>query len=99
MSANQILNILRQNKSRLSQLGASRIGLFGSQLRDDATADSDLDLIVEFDHGKKSFDNYIDLCFYLEELFQKKVDLLTPESLSPHMKDHILREARYENIH
>ncbi|MEN8692215.1 MAG: nucleotidyltransferase family protein [Desulfobacterales bacterium] len=77
----------------------SRIGLFGSQSRGDATPDSDLDFLVEFIKGRKNYDNYIELCFFLEDLFSKKIDLLTPESLSPHLKEQILREVQYETIH
>ena len=44
---------------------------------------SDIDIIVEFEEGKKNFDNFMNLAFYLEELFGRKVGLLTPESISP----------------
>lgn len=99
MSAAEILKIIHQNKEKLSQLGVRQIGLFGSQSRGDATAASDLDFLVEFVKGQKNFDNYIELCFLLEDIFGKKIDLLTPESLSPHLKEHILSEVRYEVIH
>ena len=59
----------------------------------------DLDFLVEFIKGRKNYDNYLELGFFLEELFSKKIDLLTPESLSPHLKEQILREVQYETIH
>jgi predicted nucleotidyltransferase len=99
MSAAEIFKIIQQNKTKLNQLGVQQIGLFGSQSRGDATAASDLDFLVEFVQGQKNFDNYIDLCFLLEDIFGKKIDLLTPESLSPHLKDQILSEVQYEVIH
>jgi len=99
MSANEIIKIIRKNNEKLSQFGVQQIGLFGSQSRGDATATSDLDFLVEFVQGQKNFDNYIELCFFLEDLFGKKIDLLTAESLSPHLKDQILKEVRYEVIH
>lgn len=99
MNSAEIFDLIRQNRSEIYHFGASRIGLFGSQIRGEATAQSDIDLIVEFVNGRKSYDNYINLCFFLEDLFNKKVDLLTPESLSPHLKDRILGEVQYENIH
>ena len=99
MSASEIFKIIRQNKEKLSQLGVRQIGLFGSQSRGDATPDSDLDFLVEFIKGRKNYDKYIELCFFLEDLFSKKIDLLTPESLSPHLKEQILREVQYETIH
>jgi predicted nucleotidyltransferase len=99
MSASEIFKIIRKNKGKLSQYGVRQIGLFGSQSRGDATPASDLDFLVEFVKGRKSYDNYIELCFFLEDLFSKKIDLLTPESLSPHLKEQILREVQYETIH
>jgi predicted nucleotidyltransferase len=99
ISASEIFKIIRQNKEKLSQLGVRQTGLFGSQSRGDATPDSDLDFLVEFIKGRKNYDNYIELCFFLEDLFSKKIDLLTPESLSPHLKEQILREVQYETIH
>jgi hypothetical protein len=99
MSANEIFKIIRQNKAKLSQFGVRQLGLFGSRSRGDATTESDLDFLVEFVQGEKNYDNFIELCFFLEELFNKKIDLLTVESLSPYFKDQILREVQYETIH
>ncbi len=99
MNSEEIFELIRQNKSELDRFGASRIGLFGSQIRGDAAEESDIDFIVEFVSGRKNYDNYINLCFFLEELFNKKIDLLTTESLSPHLKDRVLAEAQYEIIH
>lgn len=50
-----------------------------------------MDVLVEF--VKPTFDNFIELAFYLEDLFGKKVDLLTPNSLSPYMKSVVEKEA------
>ncbi len=99
MNTNEIFNILRQNKSKLSQLGVRQIGLFGSRSRGEANEESDIDFLVEFIKGRKSYDNYIELCFLLESLFNKKIDLLTAESLNPYLKEQILREVKYETIH
>jgi predicted nucleotidyltransferase len=54
-----------------------------------------VDLIVEFVRGKKNFRNFINLAFFLEELLQRKVEVVTPESLSPYMKPIILKEVDY----
>ncbi|MDT8424267.1 MAG: nucleotidyltransferase family protein [Desulfuromonadales bacterium] len=99
MVSKEIFKIIRQNKTMLSQLGVRKIGLFGSQSRGEATMESDIDLLVEFVPGEKNYDNYIELCFFLEDLFKRKIDLLTTESLSPHIKERILREVQYETIH
>jgi len=99
MSANEIIKIIRRNKAKLDQFGVKQIGLFGSRSRGDANEESDIDFLVEFTQGRKSYDNFIELCFFLENLFNKKVDLLTAESLNPYLKEQILREVKYETIH
>jgi len=53
---------------------------------------------VEFEEGKKNFDNFINLAFFLEELLSRNVDLLTPESISPYMKSYIESEVVYESV-
>jgi hypothetical protein len=91
----EIFDVLRKNGSRLRALGIKRIGLFGSFVRGEQHPDSDIDLLVEFDPGRKTFDNFMELSFSLEEMLQHKVELITLESLSPHIGPHILREVEY----
>ncbi len=55
-------------------------------------------MLVEFAPGRKTFDNFMQLAFYLEELFGRKVELLTPESLSPYLGPRILREVEYVSL-
>ncbi len=76
-----IQNILLTNQDKIQQFGTKRLGLFGSYSRGEQQANSDLDFVVEFYKDKKNYKNFIHLCYYLEELFGKKVDLLTLESL------------------
>ncbi len=79
---------------RISELGVKRLALFGSFLRGNAGDQSDVDLIVEFAPGEKTFDHFMQLSFLLEELLGRTVELVTPDSLSPHIGPHILKEAR-----
>ena len=72
-----------------------RCGLFGSFVRDTAVDQSDVDMLVVFDPALKTFHNFMDLCFFLEDLFGRKVDVVTPESLSPFIGAHILQEVEY----
>ena len=69
--------------------------MFGSFARQEAGADSDVDLLVEFEPGRKSFDNFMSLSFLLEEVLGRRVELITPESLSPHIGLRILEEVEY----
>jgi predicted nucleotidyltransferase len=93
-----ILNKLLENRSQLQAFGVKRIGLFGSFVRGEQKNISDIDLIVEFEPGKKTFDNFMDLSFFLESLFQHKVELVTAESLSPYIGPYILKEAEYVSL-
>jgi uncharacterized protein len=90
-----ILNLLEKNQARLRALGIKKIGLFGSFVRGDQRPDSDIDLLVQFESGKKTFDNFIELSFFLEEVLGHKIELVTVESLSPYLGPYILREVEY----
>jgi len=72
------------------------LGLFGSFKHNTAIKpQSDVDFLVEFEKGKKSYDSLMDLSFYLEELLGRKVELVTPESLSKYLGPHILKEVEH----
>lgn len=71
-----ILQILSERKHVLRKYGVKKIGLFGSHVRGEQKEDSDIDLLVEFE--KPNFDHFMDLVIYLEELFGRRVDILTP---------------------
>jgi predicted nucleotidyltransferase len=91
----QILGTLERHRRSLQELGVHRIGLFGSHARGEAREGSDLDFLVEFEPGLKTFDNYMDLKAFLEELFGSRVDLVIPETLKARLRDGILRETVY----
>ncbi|KKT59183.1 MAG: polymerase beta domain protein, partial [Candidatus Gottesmanbacteria bacterium GW2011_GWA1_44_24b] len=93
-----ITSTLEQQKSALRQFGVSRIGLFGSSVRADATPESDIDMVVEFDPGKKTYKNFFGTATYLESLFKKQVDLVTPQAISPRMKPYIDKDIQYVQI-
>lgn len=89
---------LRRHRDDLRRLGVQRVGVFGSFQRDESHPESDVDLLVEFAPGKKSFDHYMALSFLLEEELGRSVELVTPEALSPHIGPHILKEVEYVEI-
>ncbi len=98
LNKKEIFKLLKHNKEKLKNHNVSKIGLFGSFLRGDNINESDIDFIVEFEEGKKNYDNFIELAFVLEKLLQRKVDLLTIDALNPYMKDRILKETYFESI-
>ena|SRR5271157_3758076 len=89
----QILKIIEANREKIKDFGVRRLGLFGSAARGEATDSSDLDFLVELE--KKTFDNYMDLKFYLEDLFGCKVDLVMKDALKPRLREPILKETIY----
>jgi len=98
LNKEEIFKLLKQHKEKLKKCYVLKIGILRSVLRGDNTNESDIDFIVEFEDGKKNYDNFIELAFLLEHLLQRKVDLLTIEALSPYMKPKILKEAYFESI-
>ncbi len=93
-----ILKVLEQNQSSLRALGVKKIGLFGSFVRGEQRPDSDIDLLVEFEPGQKTFDAFMELCFFLDEILQHRTELVSTESLSPYLGPHILRGVEYAGL-
>lgn len=93
-----VLELLSGNKVKLQGFGVSRIGIFGSFVREEQTKFSDIDLLVEFEKGKKTFRNFIDTADFAESILKRKVDLVTQESLSPHIAPYIKEDIQYVKI-
>jgi predicted nucleotidyltransferase len=91
----KILSLIIEHQDRIKALGVKRLGLFGSFVREEHNALSDVDLLVEFEQGKKTFDNFIQLSFLLEDLLKRRVELVTTESLSPYIGPRIMSEVEY----
>ena len=91
----QIYETLQQCLTKLQeQYQVKTLGVFGSYVRGEATKNSDLDVLVEFD-GELTFRNYMDLKFFLEDLFKRKVDLVIKEDIKPKIREQILGETVY----
>jgi len=84
MNAERVLSVLDEHREELRRLGVRRLALFGSSARNEATQTSDLDFLVEFQ--EKSFDAYMDLKALLERVFDRRVDLVIPETLKPRLR-------------
>lgn len=80
-------------RAEILGLGVRRLALFGSVQRNAARADSDVDVLVEFQPGEKTYDRFLALGDLLERVLSRPVELVTPESLSPFLKPYILAEA------
>jgi len=92
----QIIERIRAHRGRLTELGVSCLSLFGSVARGEATEASDVDLLVRFE-GRATFDRYMDLKLFLEDLLGRRVDLVTEKALReevrPHVEQELLRVA------
>ena len=90
------LTLLREHEPVLkSRFGVERIGVFGSFARGEERPESDIDVLVSFGKDGKTFDNFMGIKFYLEDLFGRKVDLVTEAALKPLIRDPILAEVVY----
>jgi len=87
------LQLLEDNLDRIKGFGVRQLGIFGSVAREEDSENSDIDVLVDLE--KETFDNYMGLLFYLEDLFGKKVDLAIKNSLKPRIRDRILSETVY----
>jgi uncharacterized protein len=91
LDRNDIIATL-QGQMVQSRFGIKSLLLFGSVARNEASQESDIDFIVDFD-GTITFDRYMDLKIFLEDLFGKKIDLAIQDTLKPQIRRKIFEEA------
>lgn len=95
----QIKERITSNAILIRQYGISKIGLFGSYARQQETKDSDIDILIDFDGDKETFDNFMAICDLLDQLFSgHKVEIVTTGGLSPYIGPHILKNVEYVQI-
>ena len=92
MNRATIVDLLNKHREEfLSRFGARHLALFGSAARDELREGSDIDLLVDFD-GPATFDRYVGLKDFLEDLFGAKVDLATEAMIKPRLRRHIEKD-------
>jgi uncharacterized protein len=90
------LALLREHEPEIKKrFGVAKIGIFGSFVRGEERPDSDVDVLVTFQTGEKTFDNYMGTKFYLEDLFGRKVDLVIKGTIKKRLRPYILGEVVY----
>ena len=92
-SLDEILKKIELHRDEIKKFGVKKLGIFGSVVRGEETSTSDIDFLVEFE--KNTFDAYMGLNFFLEDLFGCDVDLAIADSLKPRMRPIILKEVIY----
>ena len=95
MKNTEIIQLLRQHRDELrKRFGVKSLAVFGSVARGEARPDSDVDILVEFE-GRATFDRYMGLKFFLEDLLGRRVDLVTRKALKPRLRPYVEQEAIY----
>jgi uncharacterized protein len=89
------LAIIQERREELRKLGARRIGIFGSFAKGTADAESDVDVYLEFEEDKRTYDNLFEIGELLEKAFGRRVDLVTDGSLSDTKAALILPTVQY----
>jgi uncharacterized protein len=91
MTREQIITALVRNHNRIRGFGVRSLAVFGSAAREELGPKSDVDLLVDIQ--PKSFDAFMDLKLYLEEILGRKVDLILKNSIKPALRKPILSSA------
>ena len=94
MQRERVLRLLLDNRDKIELFGVGSLAVFGSVARDEASSKSDVDIMVVF-RGPATFDQYMDLKFFLEELLGDSVDLVTRKALKPQLLAQVEQEAIY----
>jgi predicted nucleotidyltransferase len=95
MKKQQVIELLSNSKALLKEkFGVTKIALFGSTARDTAQPNSDIDILIDFDSPANS-KRYFGVLFYLEDLLQHPVDLVTEKALRPELRPYIEKETIY----
>lgn len=96
LNKDYILRTIRIHKPELRKLGIQDIGLFGSYVRNEQSEKSDIDILIDFTPDKETFDNYMAVYDFIEDLFEnEKIEIVTKNGLSPYIGPMILSEVLY----
>ena len=90
-----ILNTLQDMLMELNEFGVKRIGLFGSYARGEQSDKSDIDILINFHEGQKTYENLFHVHELLIDRFGNNVELVTVGGLSPYIGPHVLKEVIY----
>jgi len=93
LDAQTILDALEEHSEKLYELGARKIGLFGSFVRGEQKPESDIDILVTM--ASPDYFAFTDVMFYLEDLFGRKVDLVPEKNVREELRPYIMSEVVY----
>jgi uncharacterized protein len=91
-----IISLLKHHKPEFAKYGIQSVGLFGSYVADRQSADSDIDLLIDFEQGQATFDNLMAFHEIIDRIFKnEKVEVVTKNGLSRYIGPKILNEVQY----
>lgn len=91
MIKQKVLTLLKEHLNEIKQFKIQKISIFGSVARDDETTQSDIDILIKF-KGPATYDMYMNLKFYLEDLLGRNVDLVTEDAIRPEIKQYVEKD-------
>ena len=94
MVIDDILQTIKKHIPDLMNLSLQKIGVFGSVTRYTASSANEIDILITFSPGKKTFDNYMDANFFLKS---EDIDLVIEESLRDRLKPYIYKDLTYSS--
>jgi hypothetical protein len=94
MTREEVIRILSERRAELSKMGVRSLRLFGSAARGELRPGSDIDLLADLE-PPYTYDRYIQVKFFIEDLLQRPVDLVMPETLKTRVRPYVEKEAIY----
>ena len=94
----ELIERIIAGQQSIKSYGVRQLGIFGSFVRNEAKENSDIDFFVEFYPEQKTFKNFMRLFDTLEFITGRKIEIITPQSLSKHIGPYILKELEYVPI-
>lgn len=96
MNITEIIQRIKNHEKEIKyNFKVKEIGIFGSYVRGEQTLQSDIDILVDIEIEGKTFDNYMNLKYYLENLLALKVDLIMKGAIKKRLRPSILEEVVY----
>ena len=89
----EVIAVLKSNRTTIKRFSVKSLALFGSAARNRLGKKSDVDVLVQFE--QPTWENYIGLKFYLQDLLGRDVDLVTPKGLKPAVRSSVEKDLLY----
>jgi uncharacterized protein len=93
-----LLQLITEHREMIKNFGVRQLGIFGSFVRNEMNENSDVDFLVDFYPEQKTYNNFIRLAFFLEDLCGRKIELVTTKGLSKYIGPKILETTEYVAI-